>query len=469
MIAIVLKLIARRLLAAVPILLIVSALLFCMLRLLPVDPAAMSLPPNATIAEIEAKRREMGLDQPLPQQYLIWLADALHGDFGRSIALRRDAGELVAATLPATIQLAACAMVIAAILGLGGGLAAVPPARHAVRAGGGPRLDRAAVDSGISLGTDPAVRVRRDAAMAAVHRTGLAGTAAAAHHRLSVARFAAGRPLRRVLERVPASDPARRRARARVLADHHAGAALEPVRRLSWKTTSIRRGCAACPSGISCSATRSRTPSLPTLTLAGVQFGILFCGTLLVEVIYSYPGMGNLMVDAVRNADLPLIQAIGLTYCIVVLLINTVGRQSLRRAQPETAGALMASAMSRSLRSPRVLIALGMILCIAFCAVFAGWIAPHDPGDQNLLAILQPPAWADGGDLTYPLGTDSLGRCVLSRLIYGARTAMLVALFASLGAMIIGTDPGAHLRLFRRRRGLADRPRWSMSGCRFRR
>jgi peptide/nickel transport system permease protein len=67
-----------------------------------------------------------------------------------------------------------------------------------------------------------------------------------------------------------------------------------------------------------------KNASLPTLTLAGVQFGILFSGTLLIEVIYSYPGMGNLMVDAVRNADLPLIQAIGLTYCIVVLIINTV-------------------------------------------------------------------------------------------------------------------------------------------------
>jgi len=66
-----------------------------------------------------------------------------------------------------------------------------------------------------------------------------------------------------------------------------------------------------------------KNASLPTLTLAGVQFGILFSGTLLVEVIYSYPGMGNLMVDAVRNADLPLIQAIALTYCIVVLMINT--------------------------------------------------------------------------------------------------------------------------------------------------
>src|SRR5271168_5239071 len=115
MIAIVVKLIARRLLAAIPILLVVSALLFCVLRLLPVDPAAMSLPPNATIEEVEAKRREMGLDKPLPQQYLIWLADALRGDFGRSIALRRDAASLVAATLPSTIQLALCAMVIAGI------------------------------------------------------------------------------------------------------------------------------------------------------------------------------------------------------------------------------------------------------------------------------------------------------------------------------------------------------------------
>jgi peptide/nickel transport system permease protein len=99
----------------------------------------------------------------------------------------------------------------------------------------------------------------------------------------------------------------------------------------------------------------------------------------------------------------------------------------------------MPSAVARSLRSPRVLIALGMILCIAICAFFAGRIAPNDPADQNLLSILTPPAWVAGGDPAFPLGTDSLGRDVLSRLIYGARTAMLVAFFASLGAMIIGT------------------------------
>jgi peptide/nickel transport system permease protein len=61
---------------------------------------------------------------------------------------------------------------------------------------------------------------------------------------------------------------------------------------------------------------------LPTLTLMGVQFGFLFGGTLLIEVIYGYPGIGNLMVDAVRNADLPVIQAVGLSYCVVVLVIS---------------------------------------------------------------------------------------------------------------------------------------------------
>jgi peptide/nickel transport system permease protein len=92
-----------------------------------------------------------------------------------------------------------------------------------------------------------------------------------------------------------------------------------------------------------------------------------------------------------------------------------------------------------ALRSPRVLLALLMALGIGICAAFAGFLAPHDPGEQNLLSILTPPAWAPGGDPNFPLGTDSLGRDVLSRLIYGARTAMLVAVFASLGAMIIGT------------------------------
>jgi peptide/nickel transport system permease protein len=92
----------------------------------------------------------------------------------------------------------------------------------------------------------------------------------------------------------------------------------------------------------------------------------------------------------------------------------------------------------RWLRSGRVMTGLAIVVIIASCAIFAPWLAPHDPNEQNLAATFLPPVWAAGGDAAYPFGTDSLGRDVLSRLLYGARVAMLVAVFASLGAMCIG-------------------------------
>jgi peptide/nickel transport system permease protein len=67
-----------------------------------------------------------------------------------------------------------------------------------------------------------------------------------------------------------------------------------------------------------------KNAALPTLSLIGVQAGFLFGGTLLVEVIYSYPGLGNMMVEAVRNQDLPIIQGVALTYCLVVLMLNAL-------------------------------------------------------------------------------------------------------------------------------------------------
>jgi peptide/nickel transport system permease protein len=90
------------------------------------------------------------------------------------------------------------------------------------------------------------------------------------------------------------------------------------------------------------------------------------------------------------------------------------------------------------MRSARVLIGLSIILVVAMAAVFAPLLAPHDPNDQNLISTLLPPAWMPGGDPEFPLGTDSLGRDVLSRLIYGARVAMTVAVVASFGAMLLG-------------------------------
>jgi peptide/nickel transport system permease protein len=90
------------------------------------------------------------------------------------------------------------------------------------------------------------------------------------------------------------------------------------------------------------------------------------------------------------------------------------------------------------LRSARVAVGLSIVMVIGFCAIFAPLLAPHDPNEQSLISTFLPPVWQQGGDPSFLLGTDSLGRDVLSRLIYGARLAMLVAVFASLGAMLIG-------------------------------
>jgi peptide/nickel transport system permease protein len=90
------------------------------------------------------------------------------------------------------------------------------------------------------------------------------------------------------------------------------------------------------------------------------------------------------------------------------------------------------------LKSGRVQTGLAIIAALGVCALFAPHLAPNDPNEQNLLAVLTPPAWAANGDPTYPLGTDSLGRCVLSRLIFGARVTITIAFTAAISAMLIG-------------------------------
>ena len=93
-----------------------------------------------------------------------------------------------------------------------------------------------------------------------------------------------------------------------------------------------------------------------------------------------------------------------------------------------------------ALRSGRVLVGGGIVFAVAVIAIFAPWIAPNDPQEMDLFGNLLPPAWDPLGDPKYPFGTDSLGRCILSQLIYGARVAMIVAVVAATGAMVIGVS-----------------------------
>lgn len=106
-------------------------------------------------------------------------------------------------------------------------------------------------------------------------------------------------------------------------------------------------------------------------------------------------------------------------------------------APPRTASWQLAA--RRLLRQPRIVIGGAILLLTAIVALGAPWIAPHNPLDQDLLNMLAPPVWASDGTWSYPLGTDSLGRCVLSRAIYGARIALLVAVAAAFGSMLLGT------------------------------
>ena len=98
----------------------------------------------------------------------------------------------------------------------------------------------------------------------------------------------------------------------------------------------------------------------------------------------------------------------------------------------------MPSTLGRVLREPRVWLGLIGILTLIATAAFAPWLAPHGPNEQDLLYTLLPPMWAEGGTSDYPLGTDSLGQCILSRLIYSAQVVALVGLLAPLGAALVG-------------------------------
>ena len=91
----------------------------------------------------------------------------------------------------------------------------------------------------------------------------------------------------------------------------------------------------------------------------------------------------------------------------------------------------------------------GALVCILFLiALLAPLLAPHDPIEQDLLSAQLPPAWMQGGEWTFPLGTDSLGRCVLSRLMFAARTAVAVALIAASLAAAIGIAFGLVAGMF---------------------
>jgi dipeptide transport system permease protein len=94
-------------------------------------------------------------------------------------------------------------------------------------------------------------------------------------------------------------------------------------------------------------------------------------------------------------------------------------------------------------------IGLGVIVFVSFLAIFADVLAPHAPNLTNNTAFLRPPVWQAGGSWTYPLGTDAIGRDMLSRLIHGARLSLLIGVSVVMLAIIVGTVIGLIAGFFR--------------------
>src|SRR5262245_29922328 len=113
---------ARRLAGAIPTVVLLSMVVFFVLRALPADPLALLLPPNATKADAEVVRHALGLDRSIAVQYLIWLRDAVAGNLGTSIAFREPVTRLLANTLPATLELSFVGLALALFISIPGGL-----------------------------------------------------------------------------------------------------------------------------------------------------------------------------------------------------------------------------------------------------------------------------------------------------------------------------------------------------------
>ena len=96
--------------------------------------------------------------------------------------------------------------------------------------------------------------------------------------------------------------------------------------------------------------------------------------------------------------------------------------------------------LRRLLRSPGGMVGLVLVVLVLLVAIFAPVLSPHDPAKQNIVHRLKPPFWVEGGSLEHPLGTDSVGRDVLSRVIYGSRISLFVGLAATAASALLGVS-----------------------------
>lgn len=316
-----LSLIVSRALSAIVTLFGVMVVVFVLVRVVPGDPIAMMIAPGASEADIAALRAHYGLDLPIWQQFWVWFSQVLQGNLGTSISMKQNVLTIIAERLPATLELALLALAMAVVWG--GFIALLSTAWR------GTAFERL-IDNfnGIMLAvpdfiwgltfvlvlgvlvpvlpisgrSDPSV----DAGLATqfyLVEGLLRGKFAFAwdvfKHMLLPA-CALSFPLAAVIGRVLKNTMMDVMVQDYIL--------LARIKGLSNLRILLQEAL--------------RNAAVPALALTGVQFTFLIGGTVITERIFSYPGIGNLAIDAVINRDLPLIQGLVLTFGIIFILVN---------------------------------------------------------------------------------------------------------------------------------------------------
>ena len=312
-----------RLLTTAVTLLGVAVIVFVVIRVVPGNPIAMMLPPGATEEDVARLTVLYGLDKSIFRQFLIWAGGVIQGDFGTSITTRQPVLGLVLGRLPATLELSIMALVIATIIG---GFAALTGTRLR-----GTRSE-AAIDvaNGMALSVPDflwgLVLILLFGVLWPVFH--ISGRVTPSIELPFTTNFYLFESLIRLRLDLWWDIVSHMLLPALALAIPLAAIigqllkqSLKETMHLDYVTLSRTKGYSETHV-----ITREALPNaiLPTLTLVGVQFTFLIGGTVIIERLFSYEGLGNMAIDAVINRDLPLIQGIVILFAVIFTGVNLI-------------------------------------------------------------------------------------------------------------------------------------------------
>lgn len=285
----------KRLLGLIPTLLIVAVLVFLFVHLLPGDPARLIAGPEADAQVIVLVRQQLGLDQPLHVQFWHYITHVLQGYFGTSMVSRRPVSEEIASRFLPTLWLTITSMIWAVLFGMAIGIAA------AVWRNRWPdRLGMTLAVTGISFPAFALGMLLMQIFSVDLGWLPTVGADSWQHYILPS--LTLGAAVASVMARFTRSSF------VDVLSEDYMRTARAKGVSETWVV--LKHGL--------------RNAMIPVVTMMGLQFGFLLGGSIVVEKVFNWPGLGRLLVDSVDMRDYPVIQAEVLLFSLEFILINLV-------------------------------------------------------------------------------------------------------------------------------------------------